>query len=664
MKIKTGSLSLFIIFSALVFSVTFTNAAAAAGTDGNTVVNHGFENHTGASMSNWDTYVWDKKPGATEIRSDSTQSHSGLASIMITSNSPNDARLLQDVPVQGDSYYRLSCWVKTENVGLDNKGANISIAGLLDMSRDIRGTSAGWEYIELYGKTDKDQSSFMVTIGLGGYGSTNTGKAWFDDASVQKLDSLPEGVTAIKLYGEDSNPHPGTSQDSVQKQDKQDSPYANQMVVYCIIYFILIFAVYAKFRRIKKKDLLVRNDNLFIAIILSTALFIRVVLANWVEGFPNDMACFKGWASAVANDLPGFYTSGIFCDYPPFYLYILFIAGKLARLQIPAVNFTLLVKLPSIFADIAISYMLYKIASKKTGTLAGLFIAGAFAFNPVSILETSIWGMMDSFFTAFLILAFILMIKGRLDLSSVVMTCAVLMKPQAVFFLPILLFELIRKKDLKMWALSAIYSIITLLVIILPFSWVQDPLWIVNLYIKTASTYTSASLNAFNLFALLGANLRDDSSSFLFLNYNKWGLIFDALILAFSILVYFKARKRVNPVFIAVLLNIGVFMLSSRMHERYMYPVVALALLLAAYTGSKKILGVYAAATATIFTNVHIVLHRMLSTGSPHVPPDDPILMLVSFINLIILFYIIKLSIGLLNGKFSLPLKKEPMEVA
>ncbi len=645
-KMKT----IFLICFALVlsFGFAFTGTAAAdaaagaAATDGNIVVNHSFEDDSGANMSNWDTYIWDKNPGVTEIKPDSAQSHSGSASIMITNNTPNDARLLQDVPVQGDSYYKLSCWVKTEGVGPDNKGANISIAGLLAASKDVRGTSAGWEYIELYGKTRKGQSSFTLTLGLGGYGSTNTGKAWFDDAGVQKIDSLPESVTAVNLYSEDSSQGKQGSQGS---QNKQGSPYANQMVIYCAIYFILIFAVYAKFRRIKKKDLLVRNDNLYMAIILSLAVFVRVALANWVEGFPTDMACFKGWASAVANDLPGFYTSGMFCDYPPFYLYILFIVGKLAKLQIPGVDFTLLVKLPSIFADAAISYMLYRVASKKTGALTALFIAGAFAFNPASILETSVWGMMDSFFTAFLVLAFILMIKGRLDLASIVMTCAVLMKPQAVFFLPILLYELIRKKDVKMWALSAIYSVITLLVIILPFSPGQDPLWIINLYMKTASTYTSASLNAFSLFALLGANLKDDSSSFLFLNYNKWGLIFDALILAFSALIYFKAKKRVNPVFIAILLNVGVFMLSSRMHERYMYPVIALALLLAAYTGSRKILGVYAAATATIFVNVHIVLHRVLALGSPHVPPDDPILLLVSFINLLILIYVIKLSL-------------------
>jgi len=36
---------------------------------------------------------------------------------------------MQPIKVKGDTYYRLSCWVKTENVGTKTKGANICLLG-------------------------------------------------------------------------------------------------------------------------------------------------------------------------------------------------------------------------------------------------------------------------------------------------------------------------------------------------------------------------------------------------------------------------------------------------------------------------------------------------------------------------------------------------------
>jgi len=69
---------------------------------------------------------------------------------------------MQPIKVKGDTYYRLSCWVKTENVGTKTKGANISIEGSLDTSRDIRETSDNWEYLELYGKTSPNQETLLL----------------------------------------------------------------------------------------------------------------------------------------------------------------------------------------------------------------------------------------------------------------------------------------------------------------------------------------------------------------------------------------------------------------------------------------------------------------------------------------------------------------------
>lgn len=165
----------------------------------NLVKNPGFEEGDTHSPNFWSTHGWNKEKGRSEFFLDETQFHSGSRSACIVNNNDNDSRYKQAIKVKGSTYYRISCWAKTENVKSDIKGANLSLEGSTDTSRDVRGTSGSWEYIELYGKSSPTQDTFTLTVGLGGHGNINTGKAWFDDIEVIELDTLPPGKTAVSL---------------------------------------------------------------------------------------------------------------------------------------------------------------------------------------------------------------------------------------------------------------------------------------------------------------------------------------------------------------------------------------------------------------------------------------------------------------------------------
>ncbi|WP_183354869.1 phospholipid carrier-dependent glycosyltransferase [Geomonas silvestris] len=62
--------------------------------------------------------------------------------------------------------------------------------------------TGGWQSVEFYGQTGKNQSTLEVTVGLGGYGSMNSGTAWFKDVEVQKMDLAPPGVAVAALRPE------------------------------------------------------------------------------------------------------------------------------------------------------------------------------------------------------------------------------------------------------------------------------------------------------------------------------------------------------------------------------------------------------------------------------------------------------------------------------
>lgn len=164
------------------------------------VKNAGFEDERNGKLVSWGIYDWKNRKEVTELRLDDSQKRSGKSSALVKSLYPNDARIKQTVKVESDSYYKISCWVKTEKVGYTNIGANISVEGISVVSEDVKGTTNGWRYIDFIGKTGTNQKKMTITLGIGGYGSLNSGTAWFDDVSVEKLESLPKGVKPVNFY--------------------------------------------------------------------------------------------------------------------------------------------------------------------------------------------------------------------------------------------------------------------------------------------------------------------------------------------------------------------------------------------------------------------------------------------------------------------------------
>jgi predicted membrane-bound dolichyl-phosphate-mannose-protein mannosyltransferase len=153
----------------------------------------------------WTRYDWNATTGkGGNARFDIEGGKDG-GRLHVTSATPDDARFVRDVAVEPATVYRLTCRVRTENVGAMARGAGISVTGIIDGSRDIKGNS-GWETIDFYGKTGADQRRISVTVGVGGYGSLNSGSAWFEDVKVEKVTNVPPGVKLTAL-----EPQPATA---------------------------------------------------------------------------------------------------------------------------------------------------------------------------------------------------------------------------------------------------------------------------------------------------------------------------------------------------------------------------------------------------------------------------------------------------------------------
>jgi len=103
---------------------------------------------------------------------------------------------------------------------------------MLDTSRDIKGTNNDWELVELYGKTSDEQDSFTLTLGLGGYSSTNIGKAWFDDVEVIKVDNIPAGINVVDMSKAQASSSSNTN------LNIKKAGFSTPMIFYALIFFI------------------------------------------------------------------------------------------------------------------------------------------------------------------------------------------------------------------------------------------------------------------------------------------------------------------------------------------------------------------------------------------------------------------------------------------
>jgi hypothetical protein len=112
------------------------------------------------------------------------------------------------------------------------------------------------------------------------------------------------------------------------------------------------------------------------------AFLIRVLIAPHV-GFYGDLRLFRMWAAQLDQVGPHrFYAQGQFADYPPGYLYVLWLLGKLS--DTPGY---LLLKLPAILADLALAWIAGTIADRiapaslKERVPVRALVAAAVLFN-------------------------------------------------------------------------------------------------------------------------------------------------------------------------------------------------------------------------------------------------------------------------------------------
>lgn len=153
----------------------------------NLLLNADFEASFGGIPEDFWVESWESSQGkSSACITEQSEKHHGTRSVKIKSSLSADTRLVQEIKVKPNTYYRLSGWIKTSNIPEKDSGAHLEIEGTSLRSETIKGTR-DWKYVEVEGKTGRKQIKLKVLCRLGDYGAPTTGTAYFDDIKLIEI---------------------------------------------------------------------------------------------------------------------------------------------------------------------------------------------------------------------------------------------------------------------------------------------------------------------------------------------------------------------------------------------------------------------------------------------------------------------------------------------
>jgi predicted membrane-bound dolichyl-phosphate-mannose-protein mannosyltransferase len=432
-----------------------------------------------------------------------------------------------------------------------------------------------------------------------------------------------------------------------------------------------------------------RDAVTLLIVIIIGGMLLRVLVGGVLlplSGFRIDVGDFTAWAQRLAERGPGeFYDPSYFSDYPPGYLYVLWLLGSIGRALQPlllGVDITPgLVKLPGVLADAGVAVMLFlysrrfldgKFGAWRGGTL-GLIAAAIYLFNPGTVFNSAVWGQVDSVGALVLLATLYWLARGWTELAAVGATVALLVKFQYAFIIPVVAIVGLKRhlfgrsadpehdgrQDLLRVLTSLAAGLGTLVALIWPFGlsiWApSEPTHgLIDRFVSAANLYKGLTINAFNLWRNAWSGLGDtitwgcdapnppgcvDGAGVAFTIGSaevSWQLVGAVLFGIAALIAFWQLARRDDPeglLFGALLLAVAFFALPTRVHERYMFPALALAapLVLRRWPTTRP----WLVAAVVVAASIGLLLDVLPATGLLHPDTALPVMQILLLAGLV-----------------------------
>lgn len=354
----------------------------------------------------------------------------------------------------------------------------------------------------------------------------------------------------------------------------------------------------------------------------------------WDTGFHYDTGTYKSWAllaSDPANVL-GVYSDGHYTDHPPLLMYVLAIVGALARLLDweTSTHFTALVKLPMLVSDTLTALVLLRLLNREQATLRSLGLASLYWLNPALILISAKWGQTDSILCLLLVLAWNAWTLGRLRSAAALLALCVAFKPQGALYAGLFGVAVLIDQRPRAALLALACGVAAYAAAVLPLCWEKSPAWLLALYIGSgeATDPNYITVNAYNLWALIGLNWQTEVGSLLGWRTQTWAIgVTLVLLTGLAAVTGLRLRRSTDAAqrgshiaWAFVLGTIVLFMIAPKMHERYILMLLPFTLLLTPISARLPLMLVWTVAALANIAYVY-VYYIDLKTIAPHDTP-------------------------------------------
>lgn len=304
------------------------------------------------------------------------------------------------------------------------------------------------------------------------------------------------------------------------------------------------------------------------------------------------------WAMGVRENLWGAYQTIENLDYPPLFPSLLwFISGGVAygiEQELYWVQMLFIKLIPILFDTVLIVVLFF--VGRRFSREMGLLLATVWALNVSAIFNCAFWGQTDCMMLLFILLMVLGFAEKMPVLATVCFAVGCLAKLQMLYFAPLILLELFFH-----YRWTAALRALGIGVLVGLAGWIPFMIgagnWMLpfDIYFGGFGSYNYLNLNAFNVYGVLGCNWDNADLSILGGAYdaeagaNLGGFTFNhfSMVLTFLLLavvvwshLYAKRKHCTIPFALNALFWMnGIFMLTTKMHERYQMPALMLVLL-------------------------------------------------------------------------------------
>lgn len=301
--------------------------------------------------------------------------------------------------------------------------------------------------------------------------------------------------------------------------------------------------------------------------------------------------------------------------------------------------------------NLFVALLVYLMARSLYSSNKALLYACFYLLNPITLIFSCTWNNISSPYLGLILIMCWLIYKEKYIAAYAAFLGSLILSSQSIVFIPIfaiIFIHGVQSKKINTKSLTRISSILLLtLLFVFYFSLFPEQK---SSYLSSFSAYPYASINACNLWSLLGMNWKPISDSFLFLSIKQWGKLM--IVASLGIVLFFNHHYKhstKHSVYLCFLLLFSTYILGIENREQAFQAGLIILLLLVIIYETKILYRVYTLLTAVYFLNLvytNFVYDPSHFTATHFFLLAVSLLFVLSFIAVIILSYKIDFTVN------------------